>query len=181
MDDAQRSVEEYYLPKRIEAAQDQFGVITADAFHSELEHFRPEEWQLLGKIYPKQNSNPEGFYIVDNGDQEVVIHNDTRKAAASLKQGFFSSTWHALTENPLKIAGGTSLGVAPGFYAGGLTGALATESTFACTVSGGIGAVLISGAIGGAVLGHLRDQRKDVAHKDLINNQELHFPIRQHL
>ncbi len=60
----------------VEHSKDLVGVIHPSAFQGQLHNLAPDDWQEAAKLYPKDPANANGFYIENNPNGQVTIHND---------------------------------------------------------------------------------------------------------
>lgn len=77
---------------KIDRAKDSVGVITAKALHDELGSLTPADWKAAAVAFPKNTSDPDGFYITDDANGKVTIHNDMREAHDLATNSILGST-----------------------------------------------------------------------------------------
>lgn len=74
------SMNDNQLIDQVKAAKDDLGVITNDALSSQLASWSPQDWKRASEIFAKGACAHDGFFIEDNGQGQISIHNDMSKA-----------------------------------------------------------------------------------------------------
>jgi hypothetical protein len=174
------------LITKVDSARDEMGVISPDALRKQLSDLTPDDWRILStKLYPKNNSNPNGFYIVDENDKNFTIHNDLTKADKFANQSFLKGAWYETKKDALFLMDGGVQAAAAGAFAGGMTGGITgmmvSEALEAGTIGAAIGAgtvaVLFSGALVGTMVWAKASDRKDLAKRDLNDSQSVRMTL----
>jgi hypothetical protein len=75
-----KSMNNIELVQTIEHAKNNDGVITASALHNQLNTLTASDWKEASSIYAKNPNSSDGFYISDDAQGDVTIHNDLTKA-----------------------------------------------------------------------------------------------------
>ncbi len=68
------------IVQTIEHSKDAVGMITANALHNQLGTLSPADWKEASVIYSQNSAPKDGFYINDDANGNVTIHNDLKKA-----------------------------------------------------------------------------------------------------
>ena len=84
----------------IEHAKDGFGVVEPKQATALINHLTTQDWAQAAKLYQKDASKPDGFYIQANGN-DITIHNDMTQA----KKIAGDSNAHAALEMTKRDAG----------------------------------------------------------------------------
>ncbi|MBS1991435.1 MAG: hypothetical protein JSS86_01695 [Cyanobacteria bacterium SZAS LIN-2] len=178
----------------IEHAKDSVGVITQTALEKQLGSLSPADWRQAAAIFHKDEANPDGFYITDDADGKVTIHNDLTTAHKHADNSVLSATvddakylaalglgldaWIAISYGGTKalIASGTAS--ATGFKLAALAGRVG----IAATASSAVTMAEVLGAAGGVVLAgdYVRNYyRKGTAQEDIRNAAEVSLNARK--
>jgi hypothetical protein len=161
------------LVKTIENAKDDVGVITHSALHDGLGTLTPEDWKQASAIFSRGATTPDGFYIEDDSNGKVTIHNDLIEAHRHADNSVLSAT----LDDAKQVAGVALIMDVANALAWGATksiitvaagvgeagaGALAAEA-----LGAGIAAAAPAALIGGAVAGVIGAA---VLTKDYVHN-----------
>ena len=142
------------LTNKIESAKDSYGVITPGALHSQLTSLTPADWRAAAATYPKNNANgADSFYITDDADGTVTIHNDL----SALHEVADNSVVHTTLQDAKSIyediaAGSGAFGVLMGVGRMLTSGASLPEAA-AAGGAYGIAAGIVLGAAGAVAVG----------------------------
>ncbi len=162
------------IREHINEAKDDFGVLTKDSL-VDLQ-FSPSDWRQAATVFAPKPGQSDGFYITDNAQGAVTIHNDltsaTKEANNSFGQNLSNDVGGALAVGAVSVGViASSSFVASAMVASGLDGA-ATGAALAVGAASVWPAVLIGGAIVGtagtalelaSVAGKQSNAREDVA------------------
>lgn len=151
------------IKDKINDAKDSVGVITPRALHDELGKLTPDEWRAASAMFPKNASDPDGFYITDDANGKVTIHNDMRTAHDLATNSVWDSTVAdaesaAKVVLPLDGLVAVSGGLAGSYLSGAgdfaMTGPIAEASVGAfigATVSTAVVAAEVTAVVGAVV------------------------------
>jgi hypothetical protein len=175
------------LIKTVDSAKDEMGVVRPEALQRQLASLTPDDWRTLStRIYPKRDSDPNGFYIVDENDKNIVIHNDLKKADTVAHQSFLKGVWEETKRDGAAMLSLGMDGAVAGFTSGALTGSFITEALISGTsdafIMGGlIGGGAVAALLGGGAIGLIAytgsTDRKQAAVKDLNDSQSVRMAL----
>jgi hypothetical protein len=171
------------LEQKVDSARDFVGVVRADGLQKQLGNLTAEDWQILSqKLYPKKESDPDGFYIVDANDKDITVHNDLRTANRVLNQSF----WEGAKDDFKRSGSDTTLVgmemIAPGAFTGAMAWTIGADIAThlalpeavifsGMAISAGIGAVALTGlAVGGLTYLGVSNAKR-LAKDDLATSQ----------
>jgi hypothetical protein len=174
---------------KVDAAKDQFGVVTHDAVHSQLNNFTADDWKQASQIFSKNAAaNNDGFYIDDGVDGKVTIHNDMKYAhqiadnsvmqttmddakkvigTAAGVTALIATSWAATIGSDLSAETGVAT-FGPEVMAASAA-ALGTSALYVGAFTGAVGAVVLAGD---AVSNYYRKQE---AAQDILDNTDVKF------
>lgn len=144
------------IAHKIDFAKDDVGVITQDAFQTQLGSLSAADWQQAAKMYTKDAANSHGFYIEDSPNGQVTIHNDMSQAQSTANSSVLADTIHdAKTIGGMTVAGVAGMLGMLGLGGVGMSAAI-EQAGLAAAVAGGVecaAAFAVPTAIIGAGLG----------------------------
>jgi hypothetical protein len=90
------------LVSRIDKARDgdNFHMVTASALHNQLATLTPADWRQASTIFTKKSASDTGFYIQDDANGKVTIHNDVN-AANQIADSYVMKSTRADMQNAL--------------------------------------------------------------------------------
>ena len=68
------------MVRKIDDAKDSNGVITPQALHDQLSGLTAADWKQASSVFSPINMSPDGFFISDESNGQVIIHNDLSDA-----------------------------------------------------------------------------------------------------
>jgi hypothetical protein len=125
------------IAQSIQGAKDNYGLITTDALHQQLNNLTATDWRTAAQTFTKEKAGADGFYIEDSSTGAVTIHNDVRPATSVADESLNQATINDIKSNVGGFAAGLSI---PSLGVGGATGFMALidgASEGAAIVAGG--------------------------------------------
>ena len=94
------------VAQSIHGAKDNYGLITTDALHQQLNTLTASDWRTAAQTFTKEKAGTDGFYIEDSANGAVTIHNDVRQATSVADQSLNQATMNDIKSNVAGFAAG---------------------------------------------------------------------------